>query len=205
MENKIKSLQKIVENEFPELINLLERHMNFDRWGFKQTFYGLSQDFPPSIIYDSKSCRVRFIWLPADVRDGPDSSALDVRYGRLHASNQQRFMVWNGHNCHSWHSSNIIINFLDGLSPMEAVKKKFKIPPIKDQFIQRNKEYVGSNVEWGVRECAFIWEHYGKRLFDLFDLRSPELWEQYALFIKEFYKLDPGVFNPNSPPPENIC
>jgi hypothetical protein len=34
-----------------------------------------------------------------------------------------------------------------------------------------------------------IWEYYGQRLFELFDVRRPELWEQFAHFIKEFHKI----------------
>src|SRR5210317_121476 len=34
-----------------------------------------------------------------------------------------------------------------------------------------------------------IWEHYGQSLFDLFDLRQPELWKEYRVFLKEYYQL----------------
>jgi hypothetical protein len=202
---KNNSLQRIVEQEFPGLVQILESYMDFEKWGFKQSFYGVAQEFPPSIIYESNECRVRFIWLPADIRDGPDSAALNIKYGRLHASDQQKFMVWDGHNCHCWHNRDIVFNFLDGLSSQEAVEKRYKIPPIKAQFIQQNEGFTGSNIEWGARQESFIWKHYGNRLFDLFDLHRPDLWEQYMLFINECYRLDPGVFNPSAPPPENIC
>ena len=34
-----------------------------------------------------------------------------------------------------------------------------------------------------------VWEHYGKKLFELFDLRQPNLWEQYRGFLKELYDI----------------
>ena len=114
--------QKIVEQELPGLVKLLETRMNFEKWGFTQSFYGAAQEFNPSVIYDSRSCRVRFVWLSADLRDGPDSATLDITYGRLHASNQQRFMIWNGSKCLCWHNLDNTFWFLDGLSPQEAVK-----------------------------------------------------------------------------------
>jgi hypothetical protein len=36
---------------------------------------------------------------------------------------------------------------------------------------------------------AMIWEHYGQRLFELFDLRRPDLWEKYSSFVIQVYDL----------------
>jgi hypothetical protein len=199
------SFKRLAEEKLPGLVQTLESCMNFEKWGFEQSFYGLAEEFAPSVIYDSNKCRVRFAWLPADIRDGPDSATLYIVYGRLHASNQQRFMMWNGRKCHCWHKSNMMIKFLDGLSPQEAVTKRFKSEPIREQFSELNKGHKWSNVEWAARQDSFLWKHYGNRLFDLLDLRHPELWEQYVLFVKKFYQLDPGLFNPSQPGPELIC
>lgn len=198
-----KEYQKIVENEFPEFIKLLERCMSFDRWGFKQTFYGTAQEFAPSVIYDSQSCRVRFLWLTADPRDG--YTTLDIKYGRLHASNHQRFMLWNSKKCHCWHNIDLALSFLEGFSPQEAVEKSREISSFVDQFAQINKEHSWSEIEWSARFHSAIWDHYGTRLFDLFDVRHSDSWEQYTNFINEFYRLKPRAFNPSAPPPENIC
>jgi hypothetical protein len=198
-----KEYQKIVDNEFPEFIKLLERCMNFDRWGFKQTFYGVAEEFAPSVIYDSESCRVRFMWIPADPRDG--YTTLGIKYGRLHASNHHRFISWKGKQCHCWHKKDSVLSFLDGLSPEEAVDRRREISPFVDQFAQSNKGHSWSQVEWTARLHSAVWEHYGSQLFELFDLHRPDLWEQYTLFVEEFYRLKPRAFNPSAPPPENIC
>jgi hypothetical protein len=34
---------------------------------------------------------------------------------------------------------------------------------------------------------AAIWEQYGMRLFELFDLRRPDLWEQYRTWLRARY------------------
>jgi hypothetical protein len=34
-----------------------------------------------------------------------------------------------------------------------------------------------------------IWEQYGQKLFDIFDLRNPELWEDYVQFHNEIKRL----------------
>ena len=35
---------------------------------------------------------------------------------------------------------------------------------------------------------AMIWEHYEQRFFELFDLRRPDLWDDYIGFLKEYEK-----------------
>jgi hypothetical protein len=114
--------QKIVEREFPGLVKLLETHINFEKWGFRQTFYGVSQEFAPSLIYDSQRCRVRFIWQIADHRDGP---TLAIRYGRLHAPNHQRFMSWNESYCHCWHILlENVLNVSSGVRSFNLIPEK---------------------------------------------------------------------------------
>jgi len=49
-----------------------------------------------------------------------------------------------------------------------------------------------------------IWEHYGKRLFELFDLRQPNLWEQYRGFLKEFYDIK-GRISFIKPAMDKVC
>ena len=49
-----------------------------------------------------------------------------------------------------------------------------------------------------------VWKHYGQKLFDLFDLRHPDLWEEYRKFLEEYYKLL-GMTASYGPPYENVC
>ena len=199
--------KKIADKELPGLAQMLESHIPFEKWGFKQSFYGAAEEFVPSIIYNSDKCRVRFGGIPADMRDGPNSGTLEILYGRLHASNHKRTRMWKTRKCHCWHDLYLdrIYQFFDGLSPQEAVNKNYELPFFISQFKQLNIDSGWSNVEWSVRLTSLIWEHYGNRLFELFDLHRPDLWEQYTQFLTEFYKLRPYTFNPSAPPRENIC
>jgi hypothetical protein len=116
-------------------------------------------------------------------------------------------MIWNGRNCYCWHRFDVFY-FLEGLSPSEAAHQLYEdIPPIA-QFIQQNKENLSiwSNIEGAARMESFIWEYYGNSLFDLFDLRRPDLWEKYMIYIKELNQHNPFRANDfRSPPPEDIC
>lgn len=201
------SFKRLATEELLKLMKMLESHVPFEKWGFRQSFYGVSEEFVPGIIYDSDKCRVRFGWIPSDLRDGPDSATLNILYGRLHAQNHQRFKIWEGRQCYCWHNLFIdkIYHFLDGLSPQETVNKEYELPGFISQFNELNKDSGWSNIEWSIRQTSLIWEYYGSRLFDLFDLRHPDLWEQYTNFLREFYQLSPEVFHPSAPPGENVC
>src|SRR5258706_3149015 len=198
------SYKKIVEQEFPGFVQTLESCMSFGKRGFRQTFYVMAPEFAPSLIYDSDSCRVRFIWLRGDIRDG-GYPTMSVRYGRLHALDNHRFILWNEQLSHCWHRIDLALNFLDGMTPQEAVEKRNEWPTVMDQFIQANKGHNWSHIEWTARTHAAVWEYYGNRLFGLFDLRYLDLFDQYMLFIKQFYKLNPGPIDPSQPWSERIC
>ncbi len=196
--------KQFVDRDLSYLVQILGSCMQFEKWGFKQSFYGVAEEFTPSVIYDSDKCRVKFSFIVDSFIDH-DVERLEIRYGRLHASNQKRFMIWNGINCHCWHSLHNTLKFLDGLSPQEAVKKSRDFPQFIRQFAQQTKGYGYSDVIWVARLHSAVWENYGDQLFDLFDLRHPDLWEQYKQFLTEFYQFKAPHPNPYAPPRENIC
>jgi len=76
--------QNILRAEFPSLIQMFESTIDFKRWGFRRTFVGVVVQLPPSVIYDSEWCKVRFMWQASDRRDG-DGPKITILYGRLHA------------------------------------------------------------------------------------------------------------------------
>jgi hypothetical protein len=39
-----------------------------------------------------------------------------------------------------------------------------------------------------------IWKYYGRRLFELFDLRQPDLWNRYVKYLMEYYRLQDENF-----------
>jgi len=59
--------------------------------------------------------------------------------------------------------------------------------------------------EWLTRIHSSIWEHYGERLFELFDIRHPELWEKYIDFLKEYDRLNNFPPVPIYPPEYKVC
>jgi hypothetical protein len=94
-----------------------------------------------------------------------------------------------------------VLNYLDGLSPQEIASKEFPFfPDILTRF-EKEAPDSWSRHEWEARRHNVIWNHYGQRLFDLFDLRLPELWDQYVDFYQDFrsqmtrfeYCYDPNI------------
>ena len=210
-----KLLEKIVENDFPGFTQMLEEIMEFKRWGFQLTFSGVVTNFPPSVIYDSESCRVRFMWQIPDLRDR--YATIYVMYGRSHAPDDRKTMSWDGEECWCWHDVKYILYYLDGLSPLETVKSGSNWHPVMEQV--RSSE-TGENLEYRNHDFLIakmhiaVWKHYGQRLFELLDLRQPVLWEQYSSFRKEIriindenykkknYKY-PNTFN--EPAEDKVC
>ena len=199
---------KIHKKQYEKLTRLLESILDFKRWGFRQSYAFISPKSLPYVIYSSEWCRVRFSLNGGDQYHGNE---LAVRYGRLHAPDNEAVLIWNGEKCRCWHLVYDALDFLDGLSPQEAVDQLHKQPsPVVEQFRQSElgkKLHFDHLPEWATREEAAIWEHYGQRLFDLFDLRRPELWEEYTRFIKEYYKIldiKPGPGSPY-PPRYKVC
>lgn len=100
-------------------------------------------------------------------------------------------MEWNGEQCHCWHRSPEIFFFLEGYSPKDIVDKGWDFVPAIRQYWSSEEGSdlrISYHSEFVLKLEALIWERYVQRLFELFDLRHPESWEQYRQFLKEFYK-----------------
>ena len=191
------------ENQCQKMIQVAETFLPLEQWGFQYSkrLVKLYSD----VIYNSEWCRVKFMWLGTDLYGG---DTIAIFYGRLHALDDEKIMTWNGEKCYCWHSVENSLNFLDGMSPQEAVEAKRKWPRVMEQFQQselgKSLTGVRRQPEWLIRMHAAVWEYYGNRLFELFDLRHPELWDEYTQFTKEFYVIK-GL-SPNISPPQNqIC
>ncbi len=195
------------ENELNNLIELLERILNFEKWIFHRVYTQLRKGIAPTVIYDSKLCRVQFVLESGERYQG---ARLSVYYGRLHAASDNFDMVFNGESSHCWHQVQNLLNFLDGLSPQESVDQL----KIKNQWSRIQEEYkqsdVGKNLEssnhpeWMARMHQAIWEYYGNRFFELFDIKNPTQWEKYVSFNREYHKIY-GSTNWVIPPLDKIC
>jgi len=196
--------REIAIKEFPKFTEMLESILNLKRWGFQKTLSGTSTRFPPSIIYDSQWCRVRFLWPVPDIRDR--EASIHILYGRLHAPNDAEMILWNGEQCFCWHDIDLVLHFLDGRSPEDVAYKDYDLPGVMKKFYD-SKDRRWSQREWLVRMHEKVWEHYGIRFFEFFDLHRPDLWSRYIRFVKEFRRLKESGSKTQygGPWPSNIC
>ena len=172
---------------FAALSGLIEHALLLKDWGFTK-----SADFDsgagPVVVYDSHSCRIRFHL----ERDGGNEN-LSIQYGRLHAPVNAQVMQWRGAEHYCWYGEyelQLAFQFLDGYSPQEAFNTRWIFFQVEPDCVDPELEgIVDSALEQSLNLHAALLGHYGLRLFELFDLRRPALWEQYLLFLKEFYKL----------------
>jgi hypothetical protein len=193
------------KNQSQELVTLLESIMDFKRWGFKQSYIHISYEIFPEIIYDSMWCRVKFSFEQTDYYLAPPHLA--VRYGRLHAPNDDFFMTINGEQYWCWHGIDLTLRFLDGMSSKEAADEwnayQRRAPFVRALFetMVEKKTYPP---ERGVRIEAAIWEHYGQKLFEIYDVQNPVIWERYYQFVSEFYKIIDSESHFGYPPKDKI-
>ena len=152
--------------------------------GFKESYRAPK---PGKIIYDSEWCRISLIWGGWDPLDG---NSIHIRYGRLHAPNEKVTMLCNGEDSRCWHRVEHPLHFLDGRTPAEAAKLDYShsliAPFYKEEILQK---YRRLQPEWLAEMHVAIWQSYGNRLFDFFDLRQPDIWEKYRQFLKEVYDI----------------
>ncbi len=195
-----------VADRYSECIHLIQQYINFEKWGFEQTQVSQKYEYPherPQIIYDSEWCRVKFLYRSyGEMYD--QSDVLSILYGRLHAADMADSILWNGELHHCWHHISLALCFLDGMSTEEAAKALWNHPIIAGY--KKSKEM--QNISQPSKESemhAIIWEKYGYRLFELFDLRRPDLWEKYSVFIKQVYDIRGFKHYGYGVPHEKIC
>jgi hypothetical protein len=171
-------------NGFPALIRAVTHHLDYESWGFRIVHSGKLLDHS-GIILQSEYCKVK-IWT---LRDRPyEEPEVYFSYGRLHAPNEDYITSWNGGKCHCWHDIRDALSYLDGFTAQETFQNP-RAPVFMYDFFQRNKFRGWSHPEMTVRSQAAVWEQYGQNLFNLFDLRHPELWQGYSVFYRQLYDL----------------
>lgn len=167
--------------------------------GFKESYRNTKFG---KIIYDSEWCRISLIWGGWDPLEG---NSINIRYGRLHAQNEKLTIIWNGEDCRCWHRVEYPLHFLDGRNPIQAAELGYS-HPIIDQFYEEEfrQKYRRRQPEWLAQIHLTIWQHYGNRFFDLFDLRQPDLWQRYRQFLKEVYDIE-GRIPEIKPSLDKVC
>ena len=119
-------------------------------------------------------------------------NTISIYYGRSHAPNNEIRMNWDGEECHCWHREELALHFLDGRTPEEAAKlisTHRVIEQYKGSVLGQSLTGNRRQPEWLVRMHSVIWDEYAPRLFEVFDLRRPELWEKYRQFLKAVYDI----------------
>lgn len=171
-------------NPIEEMTRIAQSFLPLDFWGFKESFNSAKSG---NLIYDSEWCRINLVWGGWDYGGG---NSINIHYGRLHAPNEEAVMTWNGEKCRCWHSFDDALHFLDGHSPAKAARLDVS-HIITDPFYEEafRHKFSRRQPEWLATMHSTIWQHYGKRFFELFDLRRGDLWEEYQQFLKEVYDI----------------
>ena len=168
------------------LESLAKRFLPLDTWGFIES--ARTDSF---LVYNSQWCRLR-IGISVDWHHQSATEYLSISYGRLHALDNDGIMEWRGERCYCWHNEGSdlkrVLQYLDGLTPEVAYNSRIAPLNLLENFkksILENNPNIDSN-KINYMTHAKIWEYYGMRFFELFDLRRPELWDDYLDFLKEF-------------------
>ena len=168
-----------------EMLRLAQNFSTINIWGFKEGYRSVKDK---RLIFTSEWCHIKLVWGGWDYGSG---NTISIHYGRLHAPSENVTMIWNGEECHAWHKIRLPLLFLDGDSPDKAARMKAAAPftskYYEDKYLQK---FHRRQPEWLMTMHMEVWEHYGKRFFELFDLRQPDLWEHYRQFLKEFYDIE---------------
>ena len=182
-----------------EMSRIANDMLNLKGLGYKESY---SSEKLEKLIYDSEWCRISLIWGGWEQVGGNN---MHIRYGRLHATNEKTTMLWQGEECRCWHELDYVLHFLDGRTPAEAAELDV-IHPITDPFYETEitQKFHRRQPEWIAEMHTTIWKQYGQRLFDLFDLRQPGLWEKYQEFLKEVYDIQ-GRDSDINPPLDKVC
>ena len=182
-----------------EMNRIAQTVLDLASWGFKESYRSAKSG---QLIYDSEWCRIDIIWGGWDALGG---NSISIRYGRLHAPDEETTMIWNGEECYCWHDFDYALHLLDGHRPADVVNQYYSHsitnPFYEDEF---REKYRRRQPEWLAQMHVTIWQHYGKRFFELFDLRRPDLWQQYQKFLKEFYDIK-GRRRGSNPSLDSVC
>lgn len=189
------------------LIKMIEETLNPKRWNFYLSFKEFKRDSMFHVVYDSEWCKVRFDFFRGH---NPSHNEIHIYYGRLHALNDDLYIIVNKQRCRCWHNVVDTLYFVDGLSPIEAVEqqKRGKLPSVLEEFrysekAQRLRE--AGTFQYSLERQSVIWNHYGTKLFNVFDLRQSDLWEKYTRFISNFHEIKDSQPLSGYPPYASIC
>ena len=165
------------------IVDLVGKNLSPEMWGFNKNILYPNNDQRGTVIYDSDFCRIKFVLESSDYFPEHDTK---IFYGRLHAPDNEQTMTWNDKFCRCWHqNTRLTLAFLEGVSPQLLAKGMGEF--WRDLVEKLNVNYPSSDkVEYPLRLHSKIWEHYKEKIFSVFDLRNPELWEEFSNYSNEY-------------------
>jgi hypothetical protein len=175
--------EDIVKTESPKILKAIEKYLKPEKRGFMFVFLGVLPLSMPSIHFESAYCKMRIKY----TRDRPyEDIEMHISYGRQHAPYEKDVIEWNNEKCYCWHSleNSPLLHFLDGLSPAKA--SETKVMRVAKEFRELGTGKGWTVPEYWAKRHAFTWQQYEQQLFDLFDLRYPNRWDEYSRFFKEY-------------------
>jgi hypothetical protein len=181
--DKVVSVRRFISHSYHDdaFIDYVEKNLPIEKWGFIKTFQSEKGNM---VIYDSEFCRVKFLVGASDYYPMFDTK---IYYGRLHALDNEDYIHWNSEKCICWHWNiiGLAIPFIKKILPQELAENTAEI--WESLVKPLNVDYPSFDyIEYPLRLHAKIWEFYGKALFSIFDLRNPELWEEYSKYSNEY-------------------
>jgi hypothetical protein len=153
-------------------------------FGFKKSYQYFRSYFDAYLIFDSPQCRIRLYWYGWERESG---NSMSIVYGRLHAPNEGGSVEIDGKEYDVWHFVDPVLMFLDNFPPQHIYIASH---PKIEAFYQKEENMSLKDRRFPIfvlKLHAFIWSEYAPRLFDVFDLRRPDLWEQYRAWLKACY------------------
>jgi len=173
---------KWIEDLPSYILEAAYQYLPLARFGFYETY----RDGQGLLILNSEWGRVRFsaTWEQHPYNHYDGKYELSIYYGRLHAPNQDVGMKWQGEICECWLATwHYMFEFIDHAFPNQS---RVSDNDIFDEFRKKSKEFP-NGIHWRLAYTAEVWKYYTPQLFELFDLRRPELWEQYRDWLKARY------------------
>ena len=170
------------------LADLVATYAPLAKWGFQPSaqFSGTSRNPLAYLIYNSETCRVKFSF---DYSAKGRKLDVEISSGRLHAPDNKSVMTWQGEECYCWHSLDLVLRFLDRMSPQQAAAQD-REPQGVQKFLELGLPLNEiPQPEWFIRLHATIWEYYASQFFQLFDLKHLESWNQFTKFVSDYYDI----------------
>jgi hypothetical protein len=173
--------EKWIEDLPSYLAKIAYQYLPLDQVGFHEAYRG-----EKNLILNSEWCRIRLnaSWEANPYAQYDGDYILWIYYGRLHAPDDEWEMKWQGEVCECWLGP--LHYFYDFIHEAFPRKGRPTRREVRKDFDKVERKFPNP-IHWRLALEAEYWKHYTPELFYLFDLRRPELWEQYCAWLKARY------------------